>query len=104
MNRLLMFLYLMVIVFCLSSPSDAVEKSSLSTKEQLGKLLFFDTKLSVPEGQSCAVCHAPEVGFTGPDAEINKAGGVYEGGGQGPLWQQEAALLVVLRGQSCAAL
>jgi cytochrome c peroxidase len=83
MNRLLMSLYLMVIVFCLSSPLDAVEKSSMSPKEQLGKLLFFDTKLSVPEGQSCAACHAPEVGFTGSDEEINKSGSVYEGAAKG---------------------
>jgi len=83
MNRLVMFLHVMIIVFCLSSPLDAVEKPSLSPKEHLGKLLFFDTKLSVPEGQSCAVCHALEVGFTGPDAEINKAGAVYEGAAKG---------------------
>jgi len=44
---------------------------------------LFDTKLSSPEGQSCAVCHDPEVGFTGPDAEINKAGAVYEGAAKG---------------------
>ena len=51
----------------------------LSPVEQLGKQLFFDTKLSSPPGQSCATCHAPEVGFTGPDSAINQSSGVYPG-------------------------
>jgi cytochrome c peroxidase len=45
----------------------------------LGKALFFDTKLSANGTQSCATCHAPEVGFTGPDALINVGGAVYQG-------------------------
>jgi len=45
--------------------------------------LFFDQTLSDPEGQSCAVCHGPEVGFTGPDEELNRAGAVYEGAEKG---------------------
>jgi cytochrome c peroxidase len=45
----------------------------------LGKKLFFDTNLSTPAGQSCAVCHGPDVGWTGPDEDINEAGAVYEG-------------------------
>ncbi|MGE5277430.1 MAG: cytochrome-c peroxidase [Acidobacteriota bacterium] len=46
---------------------------------QLGGSLFFDTSLSSPPGQSCAACHAPGVGFTGPLEAVNKAGGVYPG-------------------------
>ena len=34
--------------------------------EQLGKFIFFDTNLSVNSNQSCAACHTPEVGWTGP--------------------------------------
>ena len=83
MNRLVISLLAIMAVFCISTPLQAAEKSSLSPKEQLGKLLFFDSKLSLPEGQACAACHAPEVGFTGPDSEINKAGSVYEGAAQG---------------------
>lgn len=30
---------------------------------ELGKTLFFDTRLSVNYGQSCATCHNPELGF-----------------------------------------
>src|SRR5688572_10732958 len=29
----------------------------LTTEELLGQLLFFDTNISTPTGQSCAVCH-----------------------------------------------
>jgi cytochrome c peroxidase len=45
----------------------------------LGEKLFFDTSLSRPPGQSCAACHAPAVGFTGPVEEINRGGSVYPG-------------------------
>jgi hypothetical protein len=51
----------------------------LSPQEQLGKNLFFDQNLSAPAGQSCAACHGPDVGFTGPTAAINAGGAVYEG-------------------------
>lgn len=45
----------------------------------LGRLIFFDTNLSEPPGQSCAACHDPSAGWTGPDAEINAVGAAYEG-------------------------
>jgi cytochrome c peroxidase len=51
----------------------------LTPKEMLGKRLFFDVRLSTPEGQSCAFCHGPTVGWTGPDEELNKGGSVYMG-------------------------
>ncbi len=51
----------------------------LTPLEQLGKILFFDTNLSTPPGQSCAACHAPEVGFTGPDETVNQYLVVYHG-------------------------
>jgi cytochrome c peroxidase len=50
----------------------------LSPQEQLGKALFFD-KISEPDSMSCATCHAPRVGFTGPIAGINAHGAVYRG-------------------------
>jgi cytochrome c peroxidase len=52
---------------------------ALTPLEQLGKMLFFDTNLSTPPGQACAVCHGPEVGFTGPVSMINLRGAVYPG-------------------------
>ena len=51
----------------------------LTAEEQLGKSIFFDDNLSINRNQSCAACHAPEVGWTGPDSAINTAGSVYEG-------------------------
>lgn len=53
--------------------------TALGPKELLGKLLFFDERLSEPAGQSCAVCHIPSTGWTGPDPRINAAGAAYEG-------------------------
>ena len=51
----------------------------LTPIEELGKDLLFDTNLSTPPGQSCAACHAPEVGFTGPDSDINYTTVAYPG-------------------------
>jgi cytochrome c peroxidase len=50
----------------------------LTLEEELGKNLFFD-KISEPDRMSCATCHAPETGFTGPITGINKHGAVYRG-------------------------
>jgi cytochrome c peroxidase len=52
--------------------------AQLTPEEQLGKMLFFD-KLSSPDSMACAACHAPETGFTGPNAGINAHGAVYRG-------------------------
>ena len=51
----------------------------LNPTEALGKALFFDQNLSLNQNQSCATCHAAEVGWTGPDSDINLHGTVYEG-------------------------
>jgi cytochrome c peroxidase len=50
----------------------------LTSQELLGKFLFFD-KISSPDSMSCATCHAPSTGFTGPIPGINKHGAVYRG-------------------------
>lgn len=57
----------------------ATSTPNLSPIEQLGKALFFDANLSTPPGQSCASCHAPGVGYTGPDSAVNAHGSVYQG-------------------------
>ncbi len=57
--------------------------NELSPVEQLGKQLFFDTNLSTPAGQSCASCHAPEAGFSGPNSQVNLRTGVYPGAAAG---------------------
>ncbi len=52
---------------------------ALTTFEDLGKLIFFDDNLSINGNQSCAACHGPGAGWTGPDPSINASGAVYEG-------------------------
>jgi len=44
--------------------------SVLKTKEQLGKLLFFEESLSTPPGQSCSSCHDPAVAFADPELDL----------------------------------
>jgi cytochrome c peroxidase len=62
----------------LVASASLVLAQDLTPKEQLGKSLFFDN-ISEPDWMSCASCHAPLVGFTGPVAGINKHGAVYRG-------------------------
>jgi cytochrome c peroxidase len=62
-----------------SMQSATVASNGLTDIEQLGKSIFFDDNLSLNQNQSCAACHAPEVGFTGPISDINAHGSVYEG-------------------------
>ena len=47
--------------------------------QQLGEKIFFDENLSRPKGMSCAACHGPEVGWSGPDEAVNLEDGIYEG-------------------------
>jgi cytochrome c peroxidase len=51
---------------------------SLNPSEQLGKEIYFD-KIASPDNLSCADCHGPNVGFTGPIPGINNKGAVYPG-------------------------
>ena len=53
--------------------------AELSPIEKLGKSLFFEKGLSNPPGQSCASCHDPSTGWTGPDSATNLSTAVYEG-------------------------
>ncbi len=57
----------------------AAQGTAPSSEEQLGKLIFFDENLSVNGNLSCAGCHAPDAGWTGPLSDINAHGAVYEG-------------------------
>ena len=66
-----------VMAFAISSGPVVAE--DLTDVEQLGKSIFFDTDLSIKENQSCAACHGPAAGWTGPISEINAGGAVYEG-------------------------
>lgn len=69
---------LIVVVIAAAGTAVAKKDGALSPIESLGKELFFD-KLSSPGSMSCASCHAPSVGFTGPIPGINAHGAVYRG-------------------------
>jgi uncharacterized repeat protein (TIGR03803 family) len=51
----------------------------LTPVEQLGRNIFFDSTLSNPPGVSCASCHSPAAGFTGPSSDINRLAGPVPG-------------------------
>ena len=69
----------MVVLLLIGSLAPAAAQEGLTPNEQLGKSIFFDENLSVNLNQSCASCHGPEVGWTGPLADVNAHGAVYEG-------------------------
>ncbi|MCL7991692.1 MAG: cytochrome C [marine benthic group bacterium] len=46
---------------------------------ELGRELYFDKSLSRNGNQSCASCHDPKWGFTGPNPAVNDRGAVYAG-------------------------
>jgi cytochrome c peroxidase len=63
----------------LPAPVQTPNVVPLSPAEQLGKDIFFDHTLSNPEGYSCATCHTPQSGFTGPSSEVNAIAGPLPG-------------------------
>lgn len=68
---------LLIILFGSFATSQA--QGTLTPIEQLGKELFFDTNLSINGQQSCASCHDPKWGFTGPDSAVNAGPAIYQG-------------------------
>ena len=62
-----------------AGPSAGSPAADLSPKEDLGKLLFFETSLSTPEGQSCSTCHDPEIAFADPLTELPVSRGARPG-------------------------
>lgn len=58
----------LVVVGC-SSPH-----SQITTKEQLGAVLFEDPQLSEPPGQACADCHTLAAGFADAEGDRTSAG------------------------------
>jgi cytochrome c peroxidase len=68
-------LTLVILLVC----ANGLAAQGLTDNEQLGKSIFFDENLSINQNQSCATCHDPDWGWTGPDSAINAGGAVYEG-------------------------
>ncbi|HXV76567.1 MAG TPA: cytochrome c peroxidase [Candidatus Polarisedimenticolaceae bacterium] len=56
-----------------------VAAAALTPEQRLGKELFVDPISTPAQAVSCASCHAPQVGFVGPNTGINLHGGVYRG-------------------------
>ena len=66
-------------ILAATAAASSAYAEELTAKEQLGKSIFFDDNLSINFNQSCASCHDPAWGWTGPDSALNEAGSVYEG-------------------------
>lgn len=78
--HILIALVLTMAVFMAWEQSPALaQQPDMDNMVALGKAIFFDRDLSVNGTQSCASCHAPEVGFTGPDSSVNAGGVIYQG-------------------------
>jgi cytochrome c peroxidase len=77
--RLAPFLVLLSVFLLLAGSVAMTQRATLSPMEQLGKELFFDNISQPAKSMSCADCHGPAVGWTGPIAGVNIHGGVYRG-------------------------
>lgn len=74
------FIVLLSVFFLVAGGAALTHRSSsLTPAEQLGKELFFDAISSPSKSMSCATCHGPDAGWTGPIAGNNVHGGVYRG-------------------------
>jgi len=72
-------LFVCSVAMVLTTLAGAALSIPLTELEGLGKSIFFDMDLSINRNQSCASCHGSEVGWTGPNSDINANGSVYEG-------------------------
>jgi cytochrome c peroxidase len=65
--------------------AEALHKAQSATLDHfqqvtlLGKLIFYDRRLSVKGNESCSFCHMPETGFSGPVSALNQTTGSYPG-------------------------
>ncbi|MDR1729543.1 MAG: cytochrome B6 [Prevotellaceae bacterium] len=80
MRKIIWLLFLPVALFaCSDNDDNSVELTPgeiTAEKEELGRLIFFDTNLSSPTGQSCASCHAPETAFSDENHASTSPGAV----------------------------
>ena len=73
---------LMLLLALTTTALGAMQEPAEPTPEELapvGEQLYFDSTLSAPPQMSCATCHDPEAGFTGPVSDINATTVVYPG-------------------------
>jgi cytochrome c peroxidase len=79
MRKKILFSLVLAVVAILLLAAAVAAQSSLTPEQELGKAIFFDQDLSLNYNQSCAACHGPEAGWTGPESFTNAHGAVYEG-------------------------
>src|SRR5574342_1397767 len=70
---------MLLLTMAFTQPIQPKVAPALTPIEKLGKSLYFDLNLSKNGNQSCATCHDPAVGYTGPDFAVNAYGAVYPG-------------------------
>src|SRR5262245_58250613 len=63
---------LIAIALALSVTAAGSQDTALTPLAELGKRVFFDETMSATGTQSCASCHAPDVGFSGPNERFNR--------------------------------
>jgi cytochrome c peroxidase len=75
----LFLLMLFASITCNRPVSEKDTEVSLTGREKLGKLLFFEKSLSTPEGQDCSDCHKPDKAFADPKTGLPVSKGAVEG-------------------------
>jgi cytochrome c peroxidase len=75
-RRALLVIPAVLLVLILVAAIRSSGSSTLTQKEALGKLIYFDSNLSTPGGMSCATCHHPSAGFADPDRELPVSQGI----------------------------
>ena len=74
-----LILILVTLITCNRPLPEEEKEANLTDKEKLGKLLFFETSLSTPEGQDCSNCHKPERAFADPETGLPVSRGAIDG-------------------------
>ncbi len=78
----------LLLAACGSGGSGTPTGGTTATEEEVGKLIFEDTRLSENNNQSCASCHAAASGFADPD--VTMAAPVSEGSITGEFGDRNA--------------
>lgn len=68
-----------VTLLAIAALAQAAPAEELSPRESLGRAIFFDPSLSANGDMSCATCHEPAQGFSGPLDPSLAVGGVVQG-------------------------
>ena len=83
------------VMLVLGATAALADDASVEDLVALGRKIFFDKTLSLTGTQSCASCHAPEVGFSGPNERFNRLG-AYEGAVHGQFGKRKPQTIAYL--------